>query len=205
MDPDMGDFIQFLTTDTAKTYLMATYVDEAKALYYGDISYMGWWDNEKMGEDDGRLDDMKIDIGTAFLTLFQSGNTIKFNYSGEVKDGECEVNIPAGTRAPFLCNCLPSTYKLGRVKVSGMDPDMGDFIQFLTTDTAKTYLMATYVDEAKALYYGDISYMGWWDNEKMGEDDGRLDDMDFEAGVGFLGLLQSGNAMTFTFPNLLAK
>ena len=86
-----------------------------------------------------------------------------------------------------------------------MDPDLGDFIQFLTTDTANAYLRATYVDKAKATEYGDVAYMGWWNVDKMGEDDGRLDDMDLPAGQGFLGLLQSGNAMTFTFPDLLAK
>ena len=95
--------------------------------------------------------------------------------------------------------------RLGDVTVTGMDPDLSDFVQFLTTDNAKTYLMATYVDEAKALYYGDPSYKGWWNYEKMGEEDGKIDDMDLDAGIGFLGSLSSGNAMKFTFPDLLAK
>ena len=82
-----------------------------------------------------------------------------------------------------------------------MDP-FGDMIQFLSTDSAKTYLMATYIDEATAAEFGDAGLVGWWDKSAPGET--SYNDVDLPAGAAFLGAISSGKAITFIFPDVTA-
>ena len=198
MDP-FSDMIQFLSTDAAKTYLQATYIDAAVAEEFGDAALEGWWDADAPGETS--LNDVTIDAGTAFLCAFSSGNTIKFTYAGQVTTGERTVNVPAGTAYPFLCNLQPVDLKLGDIKANGMDP-FADMIQFLSTDAAKTYLQATYIDAAVAEEFGDAGLVGWWDADAPGET--SYNDVDLPAGAAFLGAISSGNAITFVFPDVTA-
>ena len=198
MDP-FGDMIQFLSTDAAKTYLSATYIDAATALENEDPALEGWWDVNALGEIS--YNNVSIDAGTAFLCAFSSGNTVKFTYAGQVTTGERTVNVPAGTAYPFLCNLQPVNLKLGDIKANGMDP-FGDMIQFLSTDAAKTYLSATYIDAATALENEDPALEGWWDVNALGEI--SYNDVDLPAGSAFLGAISSGNAVTFVFPDVTA-
>ena len=198
MDP-FADMIQFLSTDAAKTYLRATYIDAATAAEFGDAALEGWWDVNAPGEIS--YEDVSFDAGTAFLCAFSSGNTIKFTYAGQVTTGERTVNVPAGTAYPFLCNLQPVDLKLGNIKANGMDP-FADMIQFLSTDAAKTYLRATYIDAATATEFGDAGLEGWWDVNAPGEI--SYNDIDLPAGAAFLGAISSGKAITFVFPDVTA-
>ena len=198
MDP-FGDMIQFLSTDSAKTYLMATYIDAAVAEEFGDPALEGWWDVNAPGEIS--YNDIAFDAGTAFLCAFTSGNTVKFTYAGQVTKGERTVDVPAGTTYPFLCNLQPVNLKLADIKANGMDP-FGDMIQFLSTDAAKTYLMATFIDASVAQEFGDTALEGWWDVNAPGEV--SYNAVDLSAGAAFLGNFTSGNAVTFVFPDVTA-
>ena len=198
MDP-FGDMIQFLSTDAAKPTLMATYIDAATAVALEDPALEGWWDKDAPGE--VSYDSASVDAGTAFLCSFSSGNTVKFTYAGQVTTGKRTISVPAGTVSPFLCNLQPVNLKLGDIEANGMDP-FGDMIQYLSTDAAKPYVLATYIDAATAVALEDPNLKGWWDKDAPGEI--SYNDVDLPAGMGFLGSISSGNAITFVFPDVTA-
>ena len=191
VDPT-GDAIQFLDTATANTYLAATYCDPEE---FGE-ELEGWWAADDIGGT--QLDDEEFAAGTAFLTLFTSGNEITFNYAGEVEEGVKQIHIAEGVESPFICNPLPKTLTLADITVSGMDPT-GDGFQFLDTATANTYLVATYCDPDE---FGE-ELAGWWDADDVGGTE--INDTELAPGQGVLGLLTSGNEMTVVFPEIITS
>jgi hypothetical protein len=185
MDP-LGDFIQFLSPDTAGTVISATYVDLAAA--DGDADLVGWYDLDL----ENRLDDLVFPAGTCFLTSFLSSG-ITLVYAGEVLSGTTTLDL-SGQSYPFVANFLPVDLTLGDLTAAGMDP-LGDFIQFLSPTTAGTVISATYVDLAAA--DGDADLVGWYDLDL----ENRLDATPLPAGTGFLGsFLSTGVSITFPDP-----
>jgi len=87
-----------------------------------------------------------------------------------------------------------TTWKLGDVTASGMDPTL-DLIQFLNTSTANAGVKATYIDLATSIAYaGDASLVGWWNLDL----DTSYNGLVFAAGTGFLcNFSSSGVALTY--------
>jgi hypothetical protein len=193
MDP-MNDFIQFLDTTTASTYLYATYIDEAASIAnVGDTSMVGWWDLAF----ENSLDSQVFSAGVGFLSNFTSTG-ITFTYAGEVLTGPTTLDLSSQV-TPMVSNFLPVDLILGDLTVSGMDP-MNDFIQFLNTTTASTYLYATYIDEAASIAnIGDTSMVGWWDLSF----ENSLNSQQLPAGAAFLGNFTSTGVM-INFPDPVA-
>jgi len=89
-----------------------------------------------------------------------------------------------------------TTWKLGDVTASGMDPTL-DLIQFLDTSTANAGVKATYIDLATSIAYaGNASLVGWWNLDL----DTSLNSTSFPAGSAFLGNFSSPS-VTITFPS----
>ena len=197
MDDTGADYIQFLDTANAATYLSAVYVDPTA---YGE-EYGGWWDFNDMFVTP--LNEQEFAAGTAFLCLFKSGNTVTFECAGEVEHGrtistEDIENPGVGVKQPFICNPLPVNLTLGQITALGMDDTGADYIQFLEDQNASTVISAVYVDPSA---YGE-DYGGWWDFNDMFVT--PLNDTPVNAGAAFLGLFKSGNVITFQFPDPLA-
>ena len=198
MNDSGADFIQFLDTANAATYLSAVYVDPAA---YGE-EFGGWWDFNDMFVTS--LNEQEFAAATAFLCLFTSGNTVTFECAGEVEHGRTistvdSENPGVGVKQPFICNPLPVNLTLGQIKAFGMNDSGADFIQFLEDQNASTYLSAVYVDPSA---YGE-EFGGWWDFNDMFVT--SVNDTPVNAGAAFLGLFTSGNVITFQFPDPLAE
>ena len=185
------DFIQFLTDDSATTYLMATYVTKEE-----DEELEGWWDITE--EDIGAvsLDEETFDAGTSFLCAITSGGEVSFTYAGEVLRGQKSLTITAGTGFPFVCNPLPAQFTLGQITVAGAAAGE-DLFQFLD-DTATTYKMVTYVTEEE-----DEALCGWWDVTEADIGEESANDIPLAPGQGMLGLFTSGGEVEIKFPSVL--
>lgn len=182
-----ADFIQFLSSDDASSYMDAVYVSDIPAI-------KGWWDFNDVGGTP--YDDEWFNNGTAFLCAFASGNEITFQYSGQVPTGsDLVITIPAGTAAPFICNPSPVNLTLGDITVTGMDMT-ADFFQFLSTDDASSVADVVYVSDIPAI-------KGWWDFNDIGGT--PVDDLPVNAGGALLGAFGSGNEVVVTFPDPLAS
>ena len=183
-----SDFIQFLSSDDASSYMQAVYVgDELPA-------FKGWWDFNDLGGTS--YDEEWFNNGTAFLACLESGNEVTFTYSGEVATGSALVmTIESGVASPFICNPTPCNLTLGDIKAEGMDMT-ADFFQFLSVDDASSEYQMVYVgDELPA-------FKGWWDFNDLGGT--SYDDLPLPAGGAMLGVLESGNEVVVTFPDPLA-
>ena len=125
--------------------------------------------------------------------------------------------VTDGTKYPvFGASFLPvngaETYKLGAFVPSNASTD-DDWIQVINSTTLGADNMYHYVDKATADYIaidnggeaGDCDdLIGWWDGAyDIGEEEGFANNVDVEAGDGFLGLFESGNEITFNFPSSL--
>ena len=87
--------------------------------------------------------------------------------------------------APFV-TIGADTWRLGDVKVTGMDP-FSDTVQVLSLTDASTTSQYTYIDLATATdVYEEPTLVGWWDVTLIGSEGGRADDVTFEAGQGLL-------------------
>ena len=91
-----------------------------------------------------------------------------------------------------------STYTLGQVKATDMDPDI-DALQLLDADTTAVLGLYSYFsqDIADALKDEDPdtdwdSFIGWWDIGMAGEDGHSRDSLQVNVGQGFLGMIGSG-------------
>ena len=184
-----ADFIQFLDSEAADTYLSATCADDTYA-----EKFRGWWDGDDVGGT--RVDEEEFDNGTAFLGAFTSGNTITFTYAGEVQGSEgATITIPEDCTYAFICNPLPVDVQLGDLTCDGMDTT-ADFLQFLDTEYADTYLSVTFADSTYA-----AKFQGWWDGDDVGGT--RVDDQPLLAGEGILGAFTSGQELELVFPDPL--
>ncbi|MBP5320109.1 MAG: hypothetical protein J6334_03905 [Kiritimatiellae bacterium] len=192
MEPGV-DSIQFLDTNTASTYIQATYISAEIAAEEGDPDLEGWWDMNDVGGT--RLDDTVFEKGTAFLCAF-AGSEVTFTFAGEVLAGEVEIDV-SGMPSPFICNPIPVDLTLGQIKAIDFEPGL-DSIQFLDVDSATTYIQATYISAEFAAEEGDADLEGWWDLNDIGGT--SLNDTPVPAGQAFLGAIESGNAVKFVFP-----
>ena len=221
-DPD-NDTIQIVnptTLDTAAAYVYlskeiadAAAIDEGGAA--GDYDELiGWWDYSiGVGEDGAKADNVSINVGTAFLGKFDSGNDIGFLSCGEAPAVSTSIST-GGARQPFFASYIPKIIKLGQIVADDFDPD-NDTIQVvnpttLDTDAAYVYLSkeiadAAAIDEGGAA--GDYDELiGWWDYAiGVGEDGAKADNVNVAPGAAFLGKFDSGNNITFNFPSSLAE
>lgn len=191
-----SDYIQLLDPADSHVTLRATYADEAQALEWGDLAYVGWWNVEDLDES---LADEEIAFGTGFLCNIASGNPVTFRFSGEVVQAPAEVDL-SGQTYPLVANAVPSDLLLGDISAVGMEAGT-DYIQFLDPIDSHVTIRATYADEAQALEWGDLDYVGWWNIEDQDE---SLDAIPVAAGAAFLGNIPSGNPVVLTFPSPLA-
>jgi hypothetical protein len=185
------DVIQFLTDDSATTYMIATYVSKDE-----DAELEGWWD---VTEDDigvTSLNEETFDAGKSFLCAFTSGGEVSFTYAGEVVSGAKEITIPTGTGFPFVGNPLPAQFTLGQVALAGSAAGE-DLFQFLD-DTATTYKIVTYVTEDE-----DAELCGWWDVTEADIGEESANDITLAPGQGMLGAFTSGGEVVIKFPAVL--
>ena len=98
-----------------------------------------------------------------------------------------------------------STYTLGQVKATDMDPDI-DALQLLDPNTTIPLGLYSYFsqDVADALKEDDPdtdwdSFVGWWDKGMAGEDGHSRDSEVINVGQGFLGLVMSGADITLQY------
>ena len=221
-DPD-NDTIQLInpTTlgmDAAYVYMSKEIADAAAAEdgepagAYDEL--IGWWDAViGIGEDGASADNVDIDVGTAFLGKFESGNNVEFISSGEAPTVPTAINTD-GERLPFIASYIPKTIKLGKIVPEDFDPD-NDVIQVInpTTlgmDAAYVYMSKEIADAAAAEdgepagAYDEL--IGWWDAVLgIGEDGASANNVDVNPGAAFLGKFESGNDITFNFPSVLAE
>lgn len=206
MDADAPDIIQFLDPTDLNVTMAATYVDKAKAIEYGDtdgsLGYQGWWDaGDVLGTS---LDETKIVSGTGFLCNIGSGSTVVFTFTGEVVQDTTSLDL-TGMTYPIIANPVPAELTLGVITADGMDADAPDIIQFLDPVSLVVIAAATYVDQAKAIEYGDtdgsLGYQGWWDaGDVLGT---NMDGTIIPAGTAVLFNIGSGNPINIVFPNPL--
>lgn len=188
------DYLQFLSSTDLATTMTATYIDAATAVDLGDPELQGWWNLAI----DTSLDDTVLVAGTGFIGNFSSGNAITLTLSGEVVQDAITLDL-TGKAYPMLANTVPADLTLGDITADGMEAGI-DYLQFLSPADLATTITATYIDAATADALGDPELQGWW-NLAI---DTSLDSTPLPAGVGFLGNISSGNAVTITFPNPLA-
>ena len=192
MDP-YSDIVQFLSPEDASPYIFAVYLDKDT---YGE-ELEGWWDANDVGGTP--LNEQSFANGTAFLVANGSGNTILFQYAGQVATGtDCTIVVPEGTGSPFICNPTPVELTLGQVTAVGMDP-YSDIFQYLSKDDASPVVFGVYLDKDT---YGE-ELEGWWDASDVGGT--PLNEEPLAAGGALLGAIGSGNEIVVTFPDPLAK
>ena len=221
-DPD-NDTIQLINpttlgTDAAYVYLSKEIADAA-AIEEGGAAgdydeLIGWWDAWiGVGEDGANADNVSINVGTAFLGLFESGNDIGFLSCGEAPAVSTSISTD-GAKQPFFASYIPKTLTLGQIVPEDFDPD-NDTIQVINpatlgTDAAYVYLSKEIADAA-AIEEGGAAgdydeLIGWWDAWiGVGEDGAKADNVNVTPGAAFLGLFESGNDITFNFPSSLAE
>jgi hypothetical protein len=165
-----------------------------------------------VGEDGAAAGETPINVGQAFLGLFESGSDIQFQSSGSVPLTTTGISTDA-KKKPFFANYLPKTIKLGAIVPENFDPD-ADGIQVINPTTLGADYIYVYMSkeiaDAAAEEEGELpgaydELVGWWDYMKggVGEDGASANDVDVAAGAAFLGLFESGNNITFNFPAAL--
>ena len=175
------------------------------------LSLVGWWDAVKgVGEDGARADEVQIDQATAFLSLFKSGEDIKFTFAGEAPNATWAYETK-GLKQPFFGNYVPRRVQFKEIVAANSIPD-DDIIQVINPTTLGADAMYTYVTPEIAQAMADdtddpdekewcLGLVGWWDAVKgVGEDDARVDELFIEPNAAFLGLLKSGENIQFNFP-----
>ena len=215
------DVIQVINSTTLGADKMYHYVDKATADYIaidnggeaGDCDdLIGWWDGAyDIGEEEGAANNVDIDNGAGFLGLFESGNEISFQSAGEAPTAPTSI-MTDGSKYPIIANYIPKTIKLGWIVPENASTD-DDLLQVINSTTLGADKMYHYVDKATADYIaidnggeaGDCDdLIGWWDGAyDIGEEEGFANNVDVDAGDGFLGLFESGNEITFNFPSSL--
>ncbi len=221
-DPD-NDVIALINpttlgTDAQYVYLSkeiadAAAIDEGGAA--GDYDELiGWWDYLiGVGEDGAKADNVSINVGQAFLGLFESGNDIGFLSCGEAPAVSTSIST-GGLKQPFFASYIPKTIKLGQIVADDFDPD-NDVIAVINPTTlgtdAQYVYMSKEIADAAAIDEGGAAgdydeLIGWWDYSiGVGEDGAKADNVNVTPGAAFLGLFESGNDITFNFPSSLAE
>jgi hypothetical protein len=205
-----------LATDATYVYFSKEFADAA-ASEEGEPAgafdeLIGWWNpSYDIGDELGASGEVPVNVGQAFLGLFESGNDIKFQSSGSVPLTSTGISTDA-KKQPFFANYLPKAIKLGGIVPENFDAD-NDMIQVinpstLTTDATYVYFSKEFADAA-ASEEGEPAgafdeLIGWWNpSYDIGDEDGFANNVDVAAGAAFLGLFESGNNITFKFPAAL--
>jgi len=186
------DFISNLNPVSGAADLVAVYADEATAISWGDIAYVGWWDKATF---DISLDGEMFDVSEGFLCNF--ANPVVLTYAGEVVTRPMTIDF-TGLKFPLIANFVPKDgMKLGDLKVENFNVYQ-DFVSTLDPLTGNADIVAVYADEATAISWGDIAYVGWWDKATF---DVPLDNTPLPAGAVLMGNFNSN--VKFLFPSPL--
>ena len=175
---------------------------------------VGWWDAFiGVGEDGAKADDVEINVGQAFLGLFDSGNDIGFTSSGDVPLTTTAIKT-GGKRQPFFASYIPTTITLGDIVPEGFDVD-NDAIMVVNPSTlgtdAQYVYMSKEIADAAAEADGEEpgaydELVGWWDAFiGVGEDGASANEVEVLPGASYLGLFDSGNDIQFNFPSSVKK
>ena len=215
-DPD-NDIIALINpttlgTDAQYVYMSkeiadAAAIDEGAAGDYDEL--IGWWDAALgVGEDGAKADNVSINVGQAFLGLFESGNDIGFLSCGEAPAVSTSIST-GSAKQPFFASYIPKTITLSQIVADDFDPD-NDVIAVINPTTlgtdAQYVYMSKEIADAAAIDEGGAAgdydeLIGWWDAVLgVGEDGAKADNVNVTPGAAFLGLFESGNDITFNFP-----
>jgi hypothetical protein len=187
-----SDFISTLNPISGQTDIVAVYADEATAITWGDIDYVGWWDKATF---DIPYDEELFDLSEGFLCNFSSSD-VTLTYAGEVVAQPMTIGF-AGLKFPIISNFVPKeNMTLGDLKAEDFNV-YSDFISTLNPLTGATGIVAVYADETTAIAWGDIDYVGWWDKATF---DIPYDGEPLPPGTTFLGNFSSSN-VKILFPS----
>ena len=218
-----NDFIQIINPTTlasdAQYVYMSKEIADAAAEADGEEpgaydALIGWWNPDiGVGEDGASADNVDINVGQAFLGLFDSGNDIGFLSSGEAPTVPTSINTD-GARQPFFASYIPKTITLGQIVPEDFDVD-NDFIQVINpttlgTDAQYVYMSKEIADAAAEADGEDPgaydALVGWWNPDiGVGEDGASANNVSVAPGAAFLGLFDGGADITFNFPSSLAE
>ena len=219
VDDDYLQIINPTTLGTDATYVyMSKEMADAAAIDDGGAAgdyddLIGWWNPDiGVGADGASANNVEINVGQAFLGLFESGNDIGFLSSGEAPTVSTSINTD-GEKQPFFASYIPKTIKLGQIVPENISVD-DDYVQVINpttlgTDATYVYMSKEMADAAAiddggaAGDYDDL--IGWWNPDiGVGADGASAMNVSVTAGAAFLGLFESGNDITFNFPSSTA-
>ena len=178
----MSDEIRIINPTTGGIITTLSYLWDSDG--YG---VTGWWDMSNTED----YTDTPFDIGTAFMTSYDTQTEISAQGSGQVY-AEAPTIDCRNNKYQMIPNPLPRRVKFSEVTVTGFDY-MKDEVRVINPTTGGISVTLSYL-------YDDDGYgvTGWWDMSNTEE----YNDKYIEVGEGFM-LSSDGKNVQITFPKAM--
>ena len=218
----LGDGIIMLNengTFVRRLVYLPSYLATALAAETGTPTKEGWYDDEKVSEDDysASWDDEPLTFGYAVQVCANTGFGAGALWAGQVKDSPTVVDVE---NFMSVANCSPTTLKLSDLIVNCSETEdgngtgwqaLGDGIIMLNengTFVRRLVYLPSYLATAIATETGNPTEAGWYDDADVAENNfsTRWDDtVTFAAGGGFQVAVAAGMGATVSVKSALAE